>query len=296
MITAGILIVSVLLGTMLWRHYLYSPWTRDGRISADIVNLSSDVSGPVVEMKVKDNEHVRRGDVLFVVDPARYRIALENATALVTQRKGELELKQRSAQRRVLAGDQAESKEMLDVYSSNAMIAQSEYEEAQAQLALARLNLQRTTVRSPVDGYVTNLNIHLGDYAVAGKSVLALVDQQTFVVIGYFEETKIQNVKVGNPVRIQLLGQSHELRGHVYSIARAIYDRDNPNSPNLLQNVTPTFPWVRLAQRIPVRIHLDNPSMIPQLYSGMTATVILCHQTAPQQVEVKRSLLDPLIK
>ncbi len=153
-------------------------------------------------------------------------------------------------------------------------------DQATAALNLARLNLSRTDVKATVNGSVTNLNLRPGDYFTPGRAALLLIDDDSFYIIGYFEETKLPRISVGDKVRVQLMGETHVIKGHVESIARGIEDRERTPDSDLLANVNPTFNWVRLAQRIPVRIHVDeNPGHV-RLIMGRTATVDVFHNSA----------------
>lgn len=273
--TCAIFAAAVATAAALWRHYMYSPWTRDGRVKADVVSIAPDVSGPVVEVPVIENQGVKRGDVLFRIDPERYRYALQQAEAAVAARKSDYEQKRRDAARRAELSGVVVSNESRENSASSASTALAVYQEAVAARDTAALNLQRTEVRAPVDGYVTNLDIHPGDYASTGRALLAVIDRHSFRVNGYFEETKVPYVHEGDPVTIRLMSGGPELQGHVDSLARGITDRDNPAGPRLLADVNPTFNWVRLAQRVPVRISIDRLPDGLVLASGMTCTVIV---------------------
>lgn len=272
--TLLVLAVAVLLGRSLWVHYMDSPWTRDGRVRAEVINVAADVSGLVVEVPVRDNQAVSKGDLLLQIDPSHYRIAVRQAEALAASRKATLDMRQANARRRAAMDRRAVSRENLDDAGSLALAAEADYRQALAALEAARLDLERTRVLAPVDGYVTNLNVHAGDYAQAGEPRMALVDRDSYWVYGYFEENKLRHLREGDPVVIELMG-GQVLKGHVDSIARAIYDRDNPQSRELTADVNPTFNWVRLAQRIPVRIALDEVPDGLVLAAGMTGTVIV---------------------
>ncbi|WP_042303976.1 efflux RND transporter periplasmic adaptor subunit [Paraburkholderia kururiensis] len=273
-VTAVIFIVAILIGRTLWIYYMDEPWTRDGRVRAEVVNIAPDVSGAVVELPVRDNQVVKKGDLLMQIDPSHYQIAVEQAQAAVAARKADLQMRLDDAKRRADMDSQVVSAENRENASHAASAAQAQYQEALAQLDAARLNLARTRVISPVDGYVTNLNVFRGDYATAGNARLAVVDSHSFWVYGYFEETKLPRVKVGNKAEIRLMS-GPVLKGHVESISRGIYDRDNPQSRELLADVNPTFNWVRLAQRVPVRIHIDEVPDGVVLAAGITCTVVV---------------------
>jgi RND family efflux transporter MFP subunit len=264
-----------MLGRMLWVRYMDTPWTRDGRVRADVVNIAPDVAGLVTEVAVRDNQFVHRGDLLFRVDDVHYLHVLAQAQAVVDERRLMLQMKRGQAARRIALDDQVISRENREDTDLLAASAKAEYAAAQAQLDQAKLNVERTVVRSPVDGWVSNLLIRPGDFTQIGVAKLALIDQHSFWVYGYFEEHKLPLIHVGDPAEIRLLGNKHLLKGHVESIARGITDRDNPTDVTLLANVNPSFNWVRLAQRVPVRIRLDVIPKDMVLVAGMTCSVIV---------------------
>ncbi|MGV8859587.1 MAG: efflux RND transporter periplasmic adaptor subunit [Pseudomonas sp.] len=272
--TLLVLALALWIGRTLWINYMDTPWTRDGRVRADVINVAADVSGVVVDVPVRDNQLVKKGDVLMQIDPEHYEIAVKQAQALVASRKATWEMRKLNAKRRADMDSLVISSESRDDASNIASSTLADYELAQAQLDAAELNLKRTKVLSAVDGYVTNLNVHRGDYARIGEAKMAVVDKNSFWVYGYFEENKLPHVRVGDPADMQLMS-GEVLKGHVESIARGIYDRDNPQSRELTADVNPTFNWVRLAQRVPVRIHLDQVPEGVVLAAGITCTVIV---------------------
>ncbi|RKO04907.1 HlyD family secretion protein [Burkholderia mallei] len=272
--TAVILIVAILIGRTLWVHYMDEPWTRDGRVRAEIVNVAPDVSGTVVELPVRDNQFVKQGDLVMQIDPSHFRIAVEQAQAAVAARRAELQMRRADAARRADLDALVVSKESRENSAQTASSAEAQYQQALAALDAAKLNLERTRVVAPVDGYVTNLQVFRGDYASAGQAKLAIVDSHSFWVYGYFEETKLPRVKIGAKAEMRLMSGG-VLKGHVESISRGIYDRDNPQSRDLVADVNPTFNWVRLAQRVPVRIHIDEVPKDLVLSAGTTCTVIV---------------------
>ena len=272
--TAIVFVVAILIGRALWVHYMDEPWTRDGRVRAEVVNIAPDVSGAVVELPVRDNQFVHKGDLLMQIDPSHYQIAVEQAQAAVAARKAELQMRRDDAQRRADMDSLVVSKESRENATHTASAAEAQYRQALAALDAAKLNLERTRVVAPVDGYVTNLNVYRGDYAIAGSAKLAVVDSNSFWVYGYFEETKLPHVKVGDKADIRLMSGG-TLKGHVESISRGIYDRDNPQSRELLADVNPTFNWVRLAQRVPVRVKIDSVPDGILLSAGTTCTVVV---------------------
>jgi RND family efflux transporter MFP subunit len=273
-VTAVLFVLALAVGRNLWVHYMDEPWTRDGRVRADIVNVAADVSGAVVSLPVADNQLVKKGDVLMRIDPAHYAVAVEQAEAAVAARRAEWQMRRQDAARRADMDSLVVSKESRENASQSATSAEALYRQAVAALDAAKLNLSRTTVVAPVDGYVTNLNVHRGDYATAGTPKLAIVDSHSFWVYGYFEETKLPRVRVGDAAEMKLMSGG-TLKGHVESIARGIYDRDNPQSRELVADVNPTFNWVRLAQRVPVRIHIDEVPADVLLAAGTTCTVVV---------------------
>ncbi|OAI92880.1 efflux RND transporter periplasmic adaptor subunit [Pseudomonas putida] len=272
--TLLVLAAAVAIGRQLWINYMTTPWTRDGRVRADIINVAADVPGYVVDVPVKDNQLVKKGDVLMRIDPEHYEVAVRQAEALVASRKATWEMRKVNASRRADMDNLVISKENRDDASNIANAALADYQQAQAQLAAAQLDLKRTTILATVDGYVTNLNVHRGDYARTGEAKMAVVDKDSFWVYGFFEETKLPHVRVGDHAELQMMS-GEVLQGHVESISRGIYDRDNPESRELIADVNPTFNWVRLAQRVPVRIHIDEVPEGFLLAAGTTCTVIV---------------------
>ena len=279
--TLLVLALAIWIGRTLWEHYMNTPWTRDGRVRADIINVAADVNGYVVGVPVKDNQLVKKGDVLLEIDPEHYQIMVKQAQSLVASRKATWEMRKVNAHRRADMDSMVISRENRDDASNIADSALADYQHALAQLDAAQLDLKRTKVLATVDGYVTNLNVHRGDYARVGDPKMAVIDMNSFWVYGFFEETKLPHIRVGDKADLQMMS-GEVLKGHVESISRGIYDRDNPESRELVADVNPTFNWVRLAQRVPVRIHIDE---IPDgflLAAGTTCTVIVQQDAAAQ--------------
>ena len=274
-ITVIAVVVAGLIGWQLWIYYLEAPWTRDGRVRADVVQLAADVSGLVSDVEVHDNQIVKKGDVLFRIDPARFQIALRNAQADVDSKLAAEQEAERETTRYNQLNALSVSEEQQQQRGAAAMEAQAAYQQALASRDLAALNLARSVVRAPINGFVTNFDMRPGDYVDAGKPLFALIDSDSFHVDGYFEETKLPRIKVGDPARIYLVGESAVIEGHVESIAGGIADRERQGSADLLANVNPTFSWVRLAQRVPVRISLDHVPSVVRLVTGRTATVVV---------------------
>jgi multidrug resistance efflux pump len=273
LITLVAIAVAGGLGWGMWNAYMGAPWTRDGTVRAYVVTMAPQVAGYIVELPVADNQFVHKGDLLMVIDPTNFKIAVNLAEAAVTQAQVNAQNMEREAQRRQKLSDLAETVEDRQTFAANALADQALTQQAQANLDQARVNLERTQIRSPVNGYVTNLLAQLGDYAIVGQNVISVVDADSFWVDGYFEETNLEPIQVGDPAEIKLMGYHQIVRGHVDSIARAInVPNAQPNAAGLAQ-VNPIFTWVRLAQRIPVRIHIDQVPDGVVLAAGMTATV-----------------------
>ena len=265
---------AVVCGVLLWQYYIDSPWTRDARVAAEIVLVAPDVSGLVTQLPVVNNQQVRKGDVLFVIDPDRFTLAIQRAQATLDSQMAQADQLEADAARRAKLGLNAISVEAQQQAESAARAARAEVEQDQAALDTAKLDLERATVRSPANGFISTLILRQGDYAAAGKQVMAIIDADSFHVRGYFEETKIPRIQPNDKVEIRLMGVSTPLQGHVESIDRAIADREIALNPTFqIVDVNPTFSWVRLAQRIPVRIAIDKVPDGVLLASGMTATV-----------------------
>lgn len=273
----AVTLVAVLLagiaGWAGWRAYMGSPWTRDATVRAYVVTIAPEVAGRIVALPVTDNAFVRQGELLMGIDPTNYRIAVALAEAALQQANADADNAQHEALRRQRLTDLAVSPEEQQTYIARAAAAQAHVQQVQARLDQARADLARTEIRSPVNGWVTNLAARLGDYASIGQSRLALVDADSFWVDGYFEETALARIRPGDRATIQLMSRAAPLPGRVDSIARGIAVANAQPNQQGLASVNPIFTWVRLAQRIPVRIHLDPLPEGVVLSAGMTATV-----------------------
>ncbi|WP_257539343.1 efflux RND transporter periplasmic adaptor subunit [Sphingobium sp. CFD-1] len=270
--TIILVIAAALIAIWMWNHYERSPWTRDGRVRADVVRVTPDIGGLVTSVAVRDNQRVQEGDLLFVIDRPRYELALRQAVARVESAQATLGQARREARRDMALGDlvaaEAHEQNVARVATAQAALA-----EAITARDGAALDLKRTQVRASVNGVVTNLDLHQGDYVAAGKQAMALVDRDSLRVEGYFEETKLPLICLGAPVTVRMMGEEQDLHGRVESIAYGINDSTRSDSGNLLPNVEPTFSWVRLAQRIPVRVKLTQVPADISLITGRTATV-----------------------
>jgi multidrug resistance efflux pump len=335
LITLAAVTLAGLLGWAMWGVYMEAPWTRNATVRAYVVTMAPEVAGRIVELRVVDNQYVRKGDLLLVIDPTNYRIAVsqseaamqqaqanvQNIEAQMTVQQAQINASQAQLQQGqaalVFARQQAERYQTLakdgwgtvqnaqqftsqlhqqeaavqsaqeslnqtlrqaETLKAQRLSAEAGLAQAKAQLNQAEVNLERARILAPVDGYVTNLLAQLGDYVNVGVNTISLVDADSFWVDGYFEETNLAPIRVGDPAQIKLMGHHQIVRGHVDSIARAINVANaQPNSQGVA-TVNPIFTWVRLAQRIPVRIHIDEvpPNVI--LSAGMTATVEIQNQ------------------
>jgi multidrug resistance efflux pump len=283
LLTLVVLIAAGLLSYDLATYYLYSPWTRDARIRANVVTVAPDVSGWVDDIRVRDNQFVHKGDVLVVIDQDRYRLALANAEAAIAATHAQyLMLLDQYQRRSKLSPGVTITIEDLDNAHRQSEAAAASYQQAIASRDTAALNLRRTEVRASVNGFITNLNLAPGTYASQGQPVMALIDSDSYRVEAYFEETKIPQVKPGATAEIYLMDGSPALQGTVLGIAMGITDRDNPNGPQLLSSINPTFTWVRLAQRIPVTVHLTHVPPGVLVSAGMTCTVVMKGGAAPE--------------
>jgi len=268
-----IAVIGVVAGVKLWQYYTLSPWTRDGRVVANSVTIAAEVSGRIVDIRVRENQFVKKGAVLFIIDQSTYQAALKSAEATAASNLATMQLRQSNAARGHMLTKLSISAQQLQDLDLEAQAAGANYQQALAARDNAKINFDRTIVYAPVNGYVTNLVLDVGDYADAGKAVLAVVDSDSFRVEAYLEETKLNFVKVGDSATVIPMSGAPSIKGIVDGIARGIGDTQNPTGTNLLQNVNATFEWVRLAQRIPVRIKLINVPKETILSSGMTVTV-----------------------
>jgi len=273
-ITYAAVVVAAVFGLQMWRRYVETPWTRDGTVRADVVTMAPEVAGRIVELRVADNQYVHKGDLLMVIDPTDYQIAVSRGTAVLQQAKLDAQnLQLESARRDRLARLDAVAQEQATNFQSSANVAAALVEQAAASLQQARVNLERTHIRSPVNGWVTNLLARRDDYATVGTNEISIVDADSFWIDGYLEETKLSQVCEGDRADIQLIGYRSLIDGHVNSVARGIHVANA--QPNLqgLATVNPIYTWVRLAQRIPVHVDVDRVPAGVRLVAGLTATV-----------------------
>jgi RND family efflux transporter MFP subunit len=296
--TLLILALAVLAALVIWESYVTAPWTRDGSVRVQVAGIAPQVSGQITEVRVVDNQYVHQGDVLYVIDPFDFQVALDTGKAQLRQKAADLQVKQLEAERRQHLSDLATTPEEQQLYAGNATQARGAFDAAQQQLAQADINLKRTQVRSPVNGYVTNLLMRVGDYAHAGATNISVIDADSYWIDGYFEETKMTHICIGDRAEAALMGYRDPIIGRVQTVTRGISVSNATPSTQGLPNVDPVYTWVRLAQRVPVRIKItDVPPGIP-LVSGMTATVTIRSAEAQERGGWLRqrfaSLLDRL--
>ncbi|WP_313686583.1 HlyD family secretion protein [Pantoea sp.] len=271
--TLVVFTLALLAGWWMWNYYMQSPWTRDGKVRAELVDITPQVSGRIITLVVRDNQFVHKGQTLLTIDPVPWQIALENAEAQLAKAQSDQEKAQHELARRSNLPRNVISAEDLDAARLTANAAAATTKAAQATLDQARWNLQQTEISAPTDGWVSNLTLRPGNYATAGTPLFALVDSHSFYVMGYFEETKLRHIQPGATANIVLYSNGQRLQGKVESIGRAIYDQSVDSDSGLVPDIKPNVPWVRLAQRVPVRIQLDAiPDDVP-LVAGTTCTI-----------------------
>jgi RND family efflux transporter MFP subunit len=273
--TVAIFLVAVIVSIVAWDQYVTAPWTRDGSVRVQVASIAPQVSGRITQLRITDNQFVQKGDLLYQIEPFDFDVTLRTSKALLEEREADLHVKQLQSERRQRLSDLATTPEEQQVFQGNAIQAKAAVDAAREQVAQADINLKRTEVHSPVNGYVTNLLLRVGDYAHTGISNISVVDSDSFWVDGYFEETKLARVCVGDRAEVRLMGYSSPIAGHVTTITRGVSVSNAATGVQGLPNVDPVYTWVRLAQRIPVRIAIDEvPPGIP-LVSGATVTVTI---------------------
>jgi multidrug resistance efflux pump len=295
-LTTGVLVAAALVAARYgWRVYVMSPWTRDGMVRVQVANVAPQISGQIVEVRTHDNQHVHKGDILYVIEKFDFEVAVVNAKATILNKEADLEVKKAQNARRAALTTLSTSIEEKQVFDGNAKMAEAALASAKAAFSQAEINLQRTEVRSPVDGYVTNLLMRVGDSARAGTPNVSVIDEHSHWIDAYFEETKLANIHVGDPVEATLLGFQDPLKGRIESITGGISAANAASSTQGLPNVDPIFTWVRLAQRIPVRIRIEQvPPDVP-LVAGMTCSVsVVSGKQAPAR-ERDQGIFDRLI-
>lgn len=284
-ITIILVIIAVIVIFRAWVFYTESPWTRDAKFTADIVAIAPDVSGLISDVRVHDNQLVKKGQVLFVVDQPRYKQALDQAEADVAYYQALVSEKRREASRRNQLGVSAMSREAIEQANSDYQTSEHQLAKSIATRDTAKLDLERTVVKAPADGWVTNLNVYGGEYITRGSTSVALVKQHTFYVLAYMEETKLDGIRPGFRAEITPLGSNRVLHGTVDSIAAGVTNSSSTVDSKGMATIDSNLEWVRLAQRVPVRIHLDQQQ--GNLYpSGTTATVVITGEKDRNKADV----------
>ncbi|MFT8597305.1 efflux RND transporter periplasmic adaptor subunit [Acetobacter orientalis] len=294
-VTTGIILaVAAVVALVLWDYYTAAPWTRNGQVRVQVADIAPRVSGQIIAVRAKDNQFVHAGDVLYEIDPFDFKVAVASATATVNLRQADMVLKDTQESRRNRLTEVAASREEKQVYQATADMAKAEYADAMAALSQAKINLDRTQIRSTVTGYVNNLIMRVGDFATAGKPNIQIIDASSYWVDGYFEETKIRAIHIGDRVRMDLMGYTAPMWGHVVSITRGIATPNATPSTQGLPSVDPVYTWVRLAQRIPVRVHIDSIPPGTQLAAGMTTTVTIVGSKGKRAHDTLTDVFDRL--
>ena len=272
-ITLAATALAIVMGSLMWEAYMAAPWTRDATVRTYVVTMAPEVAGRIVQLPVKDNQFVHKGDLLLVIDPTDYKNALQLAEANVEQARANALNAQLELQRRQKLTELAETVEDRQIHEAAAAASQAQYQAVQVSRDQAKVNLERTQLRSPVNGWITNLLTQAGDYASVGRNVVSVVDADSFWIDAYFEETKLRYIREGDVAKIKLMGHGEIIMGEVSGLARGITVANAQPDPAGLANVNPIFTWVRLAQRIPVRIDIKQVPEGVRLVTGLTATV-----------------------
>jgi len=284
LLTGAVVLIAAILVIFKYRDYVTNPWTRNGQVSAQVVQIAPRVTGPIVNLPIEDNQLVKRGDLLFEIDPRTFQAAVNQSRAELRSAKVRaLNAKEEAqrAERIRIRNPGAMSKQELETKQNNQRDAEASVLKFEAELEQAKLNLEFTLVKAPVDGYVTNLNLRLGSQAVANQPALALVDINSFWIYGFFKENAIANIKKGDRAIVTLMTYpDRPLEGWVESLGWGIAQEDGSTGYNLLPNIRPTFEWIRLAQRIPVSIHLVNVPEEIKLRVGTTCSVLVMTGTS----------------
>ncbi len=274
LLTLSMATCAAVLSWHLWSFYMEAPWTRDARVRADIIRLAPDVSGPVAAVLVPDNSEVEKGTPLFRIEADRFELAVREAEAQLQSTKAAADLARIDFERyQLLVSKDAASLKERQHAEGQLHQADAAHQSALVALDLAKLNLNRTIVRAPASGRITNFALRAGNYVSAGNAVGVMIESQAVYVAGYFEETKLPRIHIGDRVKVDIMGEPQSVSGRVAGIAAGIEDRERSEATGSLASVAPTFSWVRLAQRIPVRIEIDTVPNTVRLIAGRTATV-----------------------
>lgn len=272
-LTLSAIALAIILCIALYARYLTKPWTRDGQVRANIVGVASRVEGPIISIPIRDNQVVKKGDLLFEIDPSTFQAALDNATAREQEAEATLTQATQELQRQQqLYATQVNDLRDLQNAQDNFASATAALAAAKAEVETAALNLGFTKIMAPVDGYITNMNTSPGTYVYAGEQLLALVDTDSFWVAAYFKETQLAHIAEGDTATIRLMGHTGQpFEGVVESVGWAIYLTDGA-TVDLLPQIGQTVDWIRLPNRFPVRIRATSTPPVP-LRLGLTASV-----------------------
>lgn len=278
-LTLAIISLALFFGYNKYREYIENPWTRDGQVRTQVIQVTPRVSGMITNIAVHDNQAVKKGDLLFEIDPSQYQVKLDQSQARLQRTlegaKG-TKVEYYRVQKIYSRDKGAVSQKDMNRNEVNYYKSLADIDSSTEAVNTAKLNLSYTKVYAEVDGYVSNINFQIGSQAVANQSILALVDTSSYWVFGFFREDAIPEVAVGDQARVTLLAYPETpLNGAVESIAWGIAPSDGNPGANLLPSVKPVFQWIRLAQRIPVRIKLDKLPDDIKLRFGMTASVMV---------------------
>jgi multidrug resistance efflux pump len=277
-VTLIMMALAALAALTLYRQYLANPWTRDGQVRANVVGIAPRVSGPLVRVAVRDNQQIRKGDLLFEIDPSDFAAQVDVANGQLLNAEANLKQRKQEFGRQVdLYRTKVSSKQEYQNAQDAAEAAEAQVASVKANLALAKLNLSYTKVTAPVDGYITNMNTSVGTWVSAGTRLMALVDANSFWIAAYFKETQLPHIEAGQKARITIMGRHGQpLVGLVSSIGWGIYVQDGSGNggTDLLPSVNPTIDWIRLPQRFPVRIEVQGEPSVP-LMIGQTVSVAI---------------------
>jgi len=291
-ITLAFVALALIAATLLYHRYFQNPWTRDGQVRANIVGIAPRVSGPIIHVAVHDNEEVKKGDLLFEIDPADFQAQVDVAQGAVQNADANLiQQRQNLGRQTDLYKTKVNAQQDLQNAQDSFAAAQAQLVSARAALELAKLNLSYTKVFAPVGGYVTNMNTSDGTYVTAGSQLIALVDGSSFWIAAYFKETQLPRIRVGQKANVTLMGyENRPFQGIVRSIGWGIFVQDGSGNDTtaLLPPVNQTIDWVRLPQRFAVRIQAVGDLPVP-LRIGQTVSVGMTPETeqsdgAPQNV------------
>jgi multidrug resistance efflux pump len=274
---------SVFLAFQAKDYYEHTPWTRDGRVRVYTVQIAPEVSGTVVSLDVRDNQFVHKGDLLFKIDSGTYENAVTQAIGELAQAKAKASYLDSDAHRVAQLTNLAVSDKVKEDALGIARSADASVIQLTGTLDQAKLDLKRTEIRSPADGWVTNLQLQAGSFATTGQAAMTLVDAQSFWVEGYFDETQLARIAIGDRATAVLLGYPRRsLTGHISGIGHGITVSDAAAGVQGLPSVNPVFTWVRLAQRVPVRMEIDEVPPDILLSAGMTASVSVIEPKAAE--------------